>query len=367
MSPLGHSMASTESIQRRIEKVKADNAILSQKLNEQRQQVCDTSLPNVAAAENIAPLANMKFRRRQTLEGHFGKIYATSWSYDWRHLVSASQDGQMIIWDAFTGYKRSIIPLRSSWVMTCAFAPSGNFVAAGGLDNICSLYSTRLPEDVREGKPAPLMVTKELSHHQGYLSCCEFISDQKLITGSGDMTCVLWDVEKAQPITIFSESLGDVIDLAVSPTSSHVFVSGGCDRAARVWDSRVGASCVQIFSGYHTDDINAISFAPNGLSFTTGSDDASCRLFDMRVDTQMSMYSSTTITSGISSIAMSRSGRVLFAGYNDSTVRVWDVLYGSHISTIQGHTNKVSAVAVSRDGASLSTASWDSTVQIWTV
>ena len=32
------------------------------------------------------------------------------------------------------------IPLRSSWVMTCAYAPSGNFVACGGLDNICSIY-----------------------------------------------------------------------------------------------------------------------------------------------------------------------------------------------------------------------------------
>ena len=32
------------------------------------------------------------------------------------------------------------IPLRSSWVMTCAYAPSGNYVACGGLVNICSIY-----------------------------------------------------------------------------------------------------------------------------------------------------------------------------------------------------------------------------------
>lgn len=35
------------------------------------------------------------------------------------------------------------IPLRSSWVMTCAYAPSGAYVACGGLDNVCSIYSLK--------------------------------------------------------------------------------------------------------------------------------------------------------------------------------------------------------------------------------
>ncbi|ELW52789.1 Guanine nucleotide-binding protein G(I)/G(S)/G(T) subunit beta-2 [Tupaia chinensis] len=56
-----------------------------------------------------------------------------------RLLVSASQDGKLIIWDSYTTNKVHAIPLRSSWVMTCAYAPSGNFVACGGLDNICSI------------------------------------------------------------------------------------------------------------------------------------------------------------------------------------------------------------------------------------
>ena len=38
--------------------------------------------------------------------------------------MSASQDGKLIIWDAYTTNKVHAIPLRSSWVMTCAYAPS---------------------------------------------------------------------------------------------------------------------------------------------------------------------------------------------------------------------------------------------------
>lgn len=55
------------------------------------------------------------------------------------------------------------IPLRSSWVMTCAYAPSGNFVACGGLDNMCSIYSLKS----REGN---VKVSRELSAHTGETS-----------------------------------------------------------------------------------------------------------------------------------------------------------------------------------------------------
>lgn len=54
------------------------------------------------------------------------------------------------------------IPLRSSWVMTCAYAPSGNYVACGGLDNICSIYNLK----TREGN---VRVSRELPGHTGEL------------------------------------------------------------------------------------------------------------------------------------------------------------------------------------------------------
>jgi guanine nucleotide-binding protein G(I)/G(S)/G(T) subunit beta-1 len=106
------------------------------------------------------------------------------WAADKRHLVSASQDGKLIVWDAQTTNKIHAIPLRSSWVMTCAYAPSGNFVACGGLDNICSIYNLRTKEGT-------VKVARELSAHTGYLSCCRFISDRQIITSSGDMSCMV--------------------------------------------------------------------------------------------------------------------------------------------------------------------------------
>lgn len=47
-------------------------------------------------------------------------------------------------------------------MMTCAYAPSGNYVACGGLDNICSIYNLK----TREGN---VRVSRELPGHIGEL------------------------------------------------------------------------------------------------------------------------------------------------------------------------------------------------------
>lgn len=218
---------------------------------------------------------------RRTLKGHLAKIYAMHWSTDRRHLVSASQDGKLIIWDAYTTNKVHAIPLRSSWVMTCAYAPSGNYVACGGLDNICSIYNL----SSREG---PTRVARELSGHSGYLSCCRFINDRRIITSSGDMTCMLWDIESGSKVTEFADHLGDVMSISINPTNQNIFVSGACDAFAKLWDIRTGKA-VQTFAG-HESDINAIQFFPDGNAFGTGSDDTTCRLFDIRADRELNSY-----------------------------------------------------------------------------
>jgi guanine nucleotide-binding protein G(I)/G(S)/G(T) subunit beta-1 len=220
-------------------------------------------------------------KTKRTLKGHLAKIYAMHWSTDRRHLVSASQDGKLIIWDAYTTNKVHAIPLRSSWVMTCAYSPSGNYVACGGLDNICSIYNL----SAREG---PTRVARELSGHSGYLSCCRFINDRRILTSSGDMTCVLWDVETGAKIHEFADHLGDVMSLSINPLDNNQFVSGACDAFAKLWDIRQ-QRCVQTFAA-HDSDINAIQYFPNGNAFGTGSDDASCRLFDIRADRELQSY-----------------------------------------------------------------------------
>lgn len=59
-----------------------------------------------------------------------------------RELLSASQDGKLIVWNTYNLMKSHSIPLRSSWVMTCAFEQKRNeLVACGGFGAVfCELF-----------------------------------------------------------------------------------------------------------------------------------------------------------------------------------------------------------------------------------
>jgi len=312
-------------------------------------------------------------KNRKVLKGHFAKIYAMHWCANEaeslvRLLVSASQDGKLIVWNALSTNKIHAIPLRSSWVMTCAFSPDGHRVACGGLDNICSIYNL-------QSKDQPIKVTRELAAHTGYLSCCRFVQrGDQIITSSGDMSCILWDTEKGSQIMEFVDHNGDVMSISPSPDSVmastgdrfRTFVSGACDSLAKVWDCRKSADAgsTRTFEG-HESDINAVAFFPDGLAFSTGSDDASCRLFDLRACKEINQYTHEKILCGITSVDHSFSGRFLFAGYDDFNCYVWDTITGKQVGCLAGHDNRVSCLGVSKDGMALCTGSWDSFLKIW--
>ncbi|KAI7069579.1 hypothetical protein KC352_g42544, partial [Hortaea werneckii] len=115
--------ANAESIQQKIQIARRDAEALKDRIKRKKDELADTTLRDVSRQRTEA-LPRLAMKTKRTLRGHLAKIYAMHWSTDRRHLVSASQDGKLIIWDAYTTNKVHAIPLRSSWVMTCAYSPS---------------------------------------------------------------------------------------------------------------------------------------------------------------------------------------------------------------------------------------------------
>jgi len=337
---------------------KNDIKELKEKILKLRGDPENNEQPLAEASAGKVQVVNCAFKQRRILKGHFGKIYAMHWSTDSRHLVSASQDGKLIIWNGFTTNKVHAIPLKSSWVMTCAYSPSGNFVASGGLDNLCTVHKLPAKQDGSQQK-----TYCELSQHDGYLSCCRFIRDDEIITSSGDSTCILWDVEAKAAKTTFNGHNGDVMSVSIYD-SANTFVSGSVDTTTKLWDHRVKKNCIKTFPG-HESDINCVNFFPDGNAFATGSDDSSCRLFDIRSYRQLAKYANDKILCGITSVAFSKTGRLLFAGYDDYNCYVWDTLLATNTTVLTGHENRVSCLGVSADGKALCTGSWDTFLKIW--
>jgi len=351
-----------QQLQEMIKKFAAEIKTLEGQLESERgQRMGKAKLSSFKLNEDVK---HHSLKQRKLLRGHFGKVYALQWCHGEAHfekLVSASQDGKLIVWNGLSGNKTKLIPLSSAWVMSVAYSPTGNFVACGGLDNICSgflLERHKIPDETQDAATPDF----ELQHHDGYLSCCRFLSDTQMLTSSGDSLCILWDITTQKPLTVFEGHESDVMSL--SPLNpNNTFVSGGCDLYAKVWDQRLG-KCVQTFSG-HNSDINSIDRFPDGYAFVTGSDDTTARLFDTRSWNEVMSFQKDVNVAN-TSVAFSGGGRMLFGGYDDNSCRVWDVSTGDLLEPIlNSHEKRVSCLGVNYQGWAVATGSWDDSLQIW--
>ncbi|ODQ77638.1 hypothetical protein BABINDRAFT_172716 [Babjeviella inositovora NRRL Y-12698] len=403
------------SVQERIDAAREEAKFLVQEIDRTRASTQDAQLIEISS--NVPTLNRVTYLKPyQSLRGHGNKISSVRWSNDSRQILSASQDGFMIIWDATTAMKVNAIPLSSPWVLACAYSPNGRMVASGGLDNACTLYriSHESIDHSRTGESGYGMVggltqniVSVFKGHTAYISGCEFLSENFTLTSSGDMTCALWDVSRGSRVREFMDHLGDVLCLAV-PQSQHgsqSFVSGASDGYIRLWDIRQRAPAQSHFVAH--SDINCMKFFPDANSLATGSDDGSIRLFDFRADCQLASYTlprtlrnssygkanfpmatpqpqyaqcwqgsyvsdieslaSETDTQSVSSLDFSASGRMLYGCIGDYGCVIFDTLRTDAVGKLEGHSNRVNMVSCSPDGMAVCTASWDSTIKIWSI
>ena len=333
----------------------------------------DQTLSQAAAKQGAAlpairtPPSSVKQRR--TLKGHFGKVTAFHWGSDGRHLVSASQDGNLLVWNALSSNKVQSIALKSSYVMAVGMEQKkGNLIACGGLDNLCTVYPRNAPDKA-----------VEMASHDGFLSCCRFLSEEEILTSSGDSTVIRWDITTAQPISTFAEHTADAMWVALKPGDKNVFASGSVDLTTKLWDIRAPDKAVQTFTG-HTGDINAVEFMPSESNcFASCGQDNTVRVFDLRAYNELSTFglnkpsgggegADAIPNDGFTSLSFSKSGRLIFCGHADGNVCAFDVLGGGTgpaFTLQQAHERHVSSVGVSPNGDALCTGSWDGLLKIW--
>ena len=324
-------------------------------------------MAGAARGSAAAPIrTNVKCRR--TLTGHFGKVTALDWSNDGSTIVSASQDGNLLLWDALTAAKKQTVRLKSAYVMSVCMEKEGRFVAAGGLDNACSVY--------RVGGDQAKLAT-ELVSHEGYLADCKFFhSPSKMLTASADATSLLWDVEKGQIIESFAEHKSNLTSCALIG-DGFSYLSASTDKTIKLWDIRTPKHSVKQLSG-HQGDVNGITVLPGGNTFASCSEDGTARVWDLRAYGEVSSFGQlmnpneldpfADADAGFTSIDVSSSGRLAFCGSTEGVVFVYDVL-GSSKDPVNvlgvSSEDQVSCVGVSPTGEALCAGSWDNLLKIF--
>mmetsp|Transcript_11334 Transcript_11334/g.17371 ORF Transcript_11334/g.17371 Transcript_11334/m.17371 type:complete len:351 (-) Transcript_11334:107-1159(-) len=343
----------------RIEAARSEVASLKDQIEKARSGKKDATMGSIAQDTQPQIRGPPAVKARRTLKGHFGKITSMHWSGDSQSLISASQDGKLLLWNAISTNKLKAISLKSNYVMAVGMEQSkGNLVACGGLDNLCTVYNLNQPDNAIE-----------MASHDGFLSSCRFLDENQILTGSGDGTIILWDISKHQPLQTFAEHAQDVMSIAINPTNPSTFVSASVDKSTKIWDIRTPDASVLTISGCHQGDINSVDYMQNGTTFGTGSADGTVRIFDTRACNELSCFGKVMEEGeGLTSVSFSRSGRLIFAGHADSNVVAWDVLSdkASPAFTLnQAHDQHVSCLGVNPNGDALCTGSWDTMLKLW--
>jgi WD40 repeat protein len=146
-------------------------------------------------------------------------------SRDGRMLAVAPYDSKQIhLYDTITWKIVSVLQCEETWTAGIAISPDGQFLAAGGSDNV-----------VRIWKIATGQLIKTCAGHDDDIFCVDYSPDGKRIVSAGkDLSVRLWDAATGECVLRLSEPQGWVTRAYFSPDGRQIAASS-TDRYVYVW------------------------------------------------------------------------------------------------------------------------------------
>ncbi len=345
-------------------------------------------------AASIAADAEELGVAEQVLRGHRDQVEAIAFSPDGRQLVSASDDGSLIVW----GDRPHRLRGHSDRVTAATFSPDGVHIASGSYDGTVRLWNT-VTDEVRilqNGEPDE---RRAIRGGEVAVKAVAFSPDgARLASVSYDGNLRIWE-DRSMPPRVFPLPVDRELFVTFSPDGRWL-LSGSHGRSARLYSWRDDSWRVLP----HRSPVTAGLFSPLGEVLATACRDGSVRVWPLAGGSPRTIVqqvgAATTLAfspdgqrlasagadgvirlshlgsgavlrleghrEGVLRVAFSPNGQTLASGGWDSDVVVHHLPGGTR-RRLMGHEGPVSALTFSPDGARLATASWDKTVRIWPV
>jgi len=219
-------------------------------------------------------------------------IRAIGNSQNGRHIVLADNTATLYLYDVRTGEYEMRLSGNDSSINVLNISPNGKWVVAGGLDSAIRVWQPELALHVRRN-----VDFKNLKEFQ--------------------------EIDK--PVTVLRGHDAEVRCIAFG-SLEHIMASGGLDGAVVVWDLRDGRPIHRFDIG---SVVNALGFAPDGLTLYAGTDTRAVSVWDMSTLRKVSEYRDPLTP--VYSLAISSDGAFgVSGGYGE--VRVWET---SNLRTVQ--------------------------------
>lgn len=289
---------------------------------------------------------------------HNGSITRLGYHPNGVSFVSASADGEIILWDSRLLTERHRYQDYRNEVTEIIYNPDGNCLLSVGDEARIILWDVE-----------PATVVRRFEEHDNWVLDAAFSPDgQSALSVSLDGQMILWNVETGESDTKFVNNTGLAsVDYSSNGVTAMIGLVNG---DVMLWDASTW-EWLGTFSE-HTDTVRDIEYSPDGRTALSSSDDGTMILWDVEQKTLVRRFE-TAEALQIWSVAFSPDGRYILSGDEGGNVMLWDTNTGELISSLVGledekpHSDTVRSVAFSTDGQWAMSAADDNTILLWTV
>ncbi|KIX00631.1 uncharacterized protein Z518_09696 [Rhinocladiella mackenziei CBS 650.93] len=197
-------------------------------------------------------------------------------------------------------------------------------------------------------------------------SVCFSPDGKFLLTGAGDLTLRLWEVETHQLKRAIPGYSMDIYAVAFSQ-DGRIFASASGDGDILLYDCDTGSN-ISRFT--HDEGATSVSFSPDGRYVAVGGLDKKVCLISLEEERLFRLPQDYGHQDSVISVAFSRSGDKIFSASLDRTILCWGLVTDSddwYVWTreMTGHEDYVLSVAETGDAQWIVSGSRDKTVRIW--
>jgi WD40 repeat protein/serine/threonine protein kinase len=205
----------------------------------------------------------------------------------------------------------------------------------------------------------PLIRTFE--GHTSWVHAVALTADGRCaISGSGDGTLRVWDLEGNRSVRSFAGHTGPIKAVAITPDGRRV-VSASSDRTLRVWDFETGRS-LRTLRG-HNSPVALVTITSHGYRAVSASSNGTLGVWDLQSGRSVRMLAGHK--KQVNALTLTPDSQHAISASSDQTLRVWDLNSGRSVCTLAGHDHSVNAVTVAPDGRRAISASSDYTLRLW--
>ncbi|NMF58213.1 hypothetical protein HC246_09310 [Pseudanabaena yagii GIHE-NHR1] len=239
---------------------------------------------------------------------------------------------------------------HDDYVLSVSFNPNGKTLVSGSGDKTIKLWNLETGTEILT-----------LKGHDNPIVSVSFSPDGKtLASGSTDKTIKLWNLETGREIRTLKGHESFVYSVSFSP-DGKTLASGSDDKTIKLWNLETGRE-IRTLKG-HESFVYSVSFSSNGKTLASGSDDKTIKLWNLETGREIRTLKGHE--GFVYSVSFSSNGKTLASGSGDKTIKLWNLETGSEIRTLKGHDNYVLSVSFNPDGKTLASGSGDKTIKLW--